>query len=59
MNQPTILRLGELCTQLGVHVPHFRADHTRKHKKKLVRRLQNQVRRAWPKPPPDTTPYNG
>jgi len=59
MSQPNIMQLGELCTQLGVRMPHFRAGSTRKQKMNQVRRLQSQIRRAWPKPPPNITPYNG
>jgi hypothetical protein len=59
MNQSRILQLGELCNQLGLRVPHLRAGSTRKQKKNQVRRLQSQLRRAWPKPPANVTPYNG
>jgi len=37
--------LGELCELLQIRVPHPHANSSRKERKKLVRRLQSQVRR--------------
>lgn len=37
--------LGELCELLQIRLPHPHADSSRKQRKKLIRRLQSQIRR--------------
>jgi len=46
-SQPTqyTTTLGELCELLQIRVPHPHADSSRKQRKKLIRRLQSQIRR--------------
>ena len=46
-SQPTkyTTNLGELCELLQIRVPHLHADSSRKDRKKVTRRLQNQIRR--------------